>query len=83
MVFPDDQFLVLKEATEGKYEYPLLDFLYFSAVTITTLGYGDILPASSNVRRLVMIESLLGILLAGVFVSALFWTPSNDKQKKE
>lgn len=80
-VFPDNKVLVLKEISEGQYEYPLIDFLYFSAVTITTLGYGDILPATSHVRCLVMIETLLGVILIGAFISMLFWDPSFAPQK--
>ena len=44
---------------------------YFSAVTITTLGYGDIVPITSAARWLVASESILGILLAGLFVNSL------------
>jgi hypothetical protein len=36
-------------------------FFYFSIVTITTLGYGDITPASSMTRILASIEVILGI----------------------
>jgi hypothetical protein len=62
----------LRRVMLGAYRYPLLDFLYFSAVTITTVGYGDILPNSSYVRTLVMAEALLGVTLIGGFVSSLF-----------
>ncbi|MEE8333286.1 MAG: ion channel [Alphaproteobacteria bacterium] len=37
--------------------------LYFSLVTISTVGYGDILPASDIVRVIVAIEIMLGVLL--------------------
>jgi voltage-gated potassium channel len=49
----------------------LLDFLYFSAITITTVGFGDIVPNSQFVRFVVIVETLLGIVLIGVFVSRL------------
>lgn len=58
-------------------ELTLTDFLYFSAITITTLGYGDILPKSYRVRALVMVETLLGVILAGVFI--YFLTTKNKK----
>jgi hypothetical protein len=45
-------------------------FLYFSTVTITTLGYGDIVPSSDRARLLVACESILGILVAGLFINA-------------
>jgi hypothetical protein len=45
-----------------------LDALYFSAVTFTTLGYGDFAPASSRARLLVLWELATGMLtLLGVF----------------
>ena len=45
------------------------DFLYFSIVTQTTLGYGDILPNSSTVRRIVAIQVLLGLALLVVIIN--------------
>ncbi len=68
----DDSVSALHAITSGKYAYPLTDFLYFSAVTITTTGYGDILPRTTKIRTLVMIESLLGIITVGAFISSLF-----------
>lgn len=37
------------------------DFLYFSITTLTTLGYGDITPASGLMKILAGLEALLGI----------------------
>jgi voltage-gated potassium channel len=68
----DQSIYALRRVMVGAYKYPLLDFLYFSAVTVTTVGYGDILPNSSYVRILVMVEALLGVTLIGGFVSSLF-----------
>ena len=48
-----------------------LRMLYFSAVTITTLGFGDIAPISTKARMLVMLESVLGIILIGLFFNSL------------
>lgn len=45
------------------------DFLYFSIVTQTTLGYGDILPNSSTVRTIVAIQVLLGLALFVVIIN--------------
>ena len=33
-----------------------LDFVYFSTVTQSTVGYGDILPNSTAVRSIVMLQ---------------------------
>jgi len=45
--------------------------LYYSFVTLTTLGYGDIVPASAIARSLAATEALLGPLYVAVLVSAL------------
>lgn len=44
-------------------------FLYFSTVTITTLGYGDIVPLTDRARLLTALESILGVVLAGLFIN--------------
>ncbi len=37
--------------------------VYFSVVTLSTVGYGDILPESSFIRVVVAVEVVLGVLL--------------------
>jgi hypothetical protein len=46
-------------------------FAYFSAVTITTVGFGDITPVSMVARVLVGAEATVGVLLVGLFLNAL------------
>ena len=45
--------------------------LYFSFVTLTTLGYGDILPVSGIARSLTITETLAGQLFLAAFVARL------------
>ena len=47
------------------------DFLYFSYSTMTTLGYGDILPRTHIARVLSMIQVLTGQIYLAVFVARL------------
>ena len=47
----------------------LFDFLYFSIVTITTLGYGDIQPVSPLAKSVCIIEVLVGVFVLLVYVS--------------
>lgn len=54
-------------STRGGY----LRMLYLSVVTITTLGFGDIVPVTDTARTLVSIEVLLGVVLAGLFLNAV------------
>ena len=44
---------------------------YFSFVTLTTVGYGDILPASLVTRSLANIEGLLGTLFPAILIARL------------
>ena len=45
--------------------------LYFSLVTMTTLGYGDVLPASTTAQVVTMFEVSAGYLMLGGLVSIL------------
>ena len=49
----------------------LPDFVYFSFVTLTTLGYGDISPAHSLTKFLVYIEAIMGQFYLAVLVASL------------
>lgn len=43
------------------------DFFYFSVITATSTGYGDILPNNLLVRALVSLEVLINLVLFGFF----------------
>ena len=45
---------------------------YLSAVTITTLGFGDIVPVSDCARFMVATEVVIGVVLIGIFLNALW-----------
>ncbi len=57
-------------AIRGSY----LRMLYMSASTITTVGFGDVVPVSTRARLLVGSEAVAGVVCAGLFVNALFRT---------
>jgi hypothetical protein len=44
---------------------------YFSFVTLTTIGYGDIVAVSSAARILAILEGLLGQLFPAIFIAKL------------
>lgn len=45
--------------------------IYFSVITITTLGYGDITPVTETARLLSAVEALSGLVLIGLFLNSL------------
>jgi hypothetical protein len=51
-------------------EYAVRMF-YLSATTITTTGYGDIVPLTSTARILTASEALAGTVLLGLFIYSL------------
>lgn len=50
-----------------KYNFPRM--LYLSMVTITTLGFGDIVPLTGITRMLIGLESTIGVVILGWFVN--------------
>jgi voltage-gated potassium channel Kch len=44
---------------------------YFSFVTLTTLGYGDVAPVAPLARGLAMTEAITGTLFLAVLISRL------------
>ncbi len=54
------------------------ELLYFSLVTLTTIGYGDIVPLHGEVRMLAALEGVTGILYVAITVALLV---SSYKQK--
>jgi len=61
---------------------PASVFIYFSYTTLTTTGYGEILPVSSLARTLVIIEQLIGVLYPVVLIGRLVSFVS-DKPKTD
>lgn len=47
------------------------DFLYFSTITQSTVGYGDILPNCTIVRTIVMIQILIAYIILIVIINIL------------
>jgi len=47
------------------------DFIYFSFVTITTLGFGDIAPVLPTARFLVYLEAIVGQFYLAILVASL------------
>ena len=48
-----------------------VNLVYFSYVTLTTLGYGDITPVSAHARSLSILEAITGVLYIAIFIARL------------
>jgi hypothetical protein len=59
----------------------LTQLSYFSFVTITTIGYGDIIALNPVARILTMMEGLLGQLFPAIFIAKLVSLQLQDSQK--
>lgn len=59
--------------------------MYYSFVTLTTLGYGDIYPASDATRILAMLEATLGQLYLVILVARLvgLYTAQETERRKK
>jgi hypothetical protein len=60
------------------------DWIYFSFVTITTLGYGDITPLTQTARSFAFAEAIVGqfyiaVLVAGLVSAYISARQSNDE----
>jgi len=47
------------------------ELLYFSLITLTTIGYGDILPLNGEARILAALEGVIGVLYVAITVAIL------------
>jgi len=57
-------------------------FYYFSVVTLTTTGFGDILALSNSARTLVMMEALIGQLYTAILIARLVSLHVETKREK-
>jgi len=65
-VKPDSIVLVKTARTTRESE-----LLYFSLVTLSTIGYGDIVPMNNEVRMLAALEGITGVLYVAITVALL------------
>lgn len=49
----------------------LSDYIYFSFITLTSTGYGDILPITQKARGLAILEAITGQLYLAIMISRL------------
>ncbi len=72
-------FHLINLVTPGSFTYGLdpsamlnfSDFVYFSFVTLATLGYGDIVPITDQARSLAILEAITGALYLAILIAKL------------
>lgn len=84
-------YTLLNELSPGAYSGALLDnvqqdsplhiFNYFSMVTLTTLGYGDITPQTPGAGALCQMEAIIGQFFTAVVVAWLVGSIITAKEK--
>jgi len=70
-------YLMLESSSPGSFNFGdeaaslHLQFLYFSFVTLTTVGYGDVIPLSPAAKMCSVLEAILGQFYVAVVVAYL------------
>ncbi len=57
------------------------DVAYYSYVTLTTLGYGDISPVAPIARFLVYMEAVVGVFYMAILVASLIGVGINESKR--
>ncbi len=73
-------FFLSQSMIEGESFYTR--FVYFSYVTLTTLGLGDITPINLGAKSLVMIEGLIGQLFPAIMITRLVTLEIETRKKR-
>ena len=71
-------YMILEMVAPGSFSFPdksirleTMQFEYFSFITITTLGYGDITPLTNRASALTLLEAIIGQIYLVVLVAWL------------
>jgi hypothetical protein len=66
-----ERYYVASQGNPDKLTGKLMRFMYLSSMTITTLGFGDIVPVSDRARFAVACEAIYGVVVVGLFLNAV------------
>jgi hypothetical protein len=73
-------YLVIETLQPGSFIYAALgpgtavewvDLLYYSFTTLTTLGYGDIVPVSLPAKHFAVTQAIIGVMYLAIIISRL------------
>lgn len=76
-----DSFQAIPKTNQWFILFP--DFVYFSFVTITTLGFGDIAPTLPVARFLVYLEAIVGQFYIAILVASLVGSRMSTLSKQQ
>ena len=81
-------YMILEHVSPGSFSFPekgfrgeSMRFEYFSFITITTLGYGDITPVTDKATSLALIEAVVGQIYMVVLVAWLVGMHVSQRSK--
>ena len=81
-------YMILEMVAPGSFSFPdksirveTMQFEYFSFITITTLGYGDITPLTNRASALTLLEAIIGQIYLVVLVAWLVGMFVSNKAK--
>ena len=81
-------YMILELASPGSFSFPdwgsraeTMRFEYFSFITITTLGYGDITPVTDKATALALIEAVVGQIYLVVLIAWLVGMHVSQRSK--
>ena len=59
-----------------------VDYLYFSFITMTTVGYGDLTPGSSSIQMLAVTEALVGQIFLVTALALLVGNLGHERRRQ-
>jgi len=82
-------FYLLELARPGSFSFAITfqqdvgSFIYYSFITLATVGYGDIVPLTSPARSLAVLEAVTGQLYLAVTIARLVGVQASQSRVKE
>jgi len=60
-----------------------VDFLWLSFSTLTTAGFGDVVPVSNAARMICTLEAVAGVMYPAIFLARLVGAATEDDERDE
>ncbi len=76
-------YYLMSRSSQGSFPHlaTRTDALYFTVTTISTVGYGDITPASQIARVVVTVQMILDLLVLGLGIRVIFGAVQQGRQR--